>query len=125
MNKVLNILSILFGLWFINAGLNKVFNYIPVPEDMPQSMIDLNEHMEALIWLLPLVAIVEIAGGILVLLKRTRALGAIVLFPVLVGILLVHIISAPSGLVIALIFWAIEIWILYKNWDKYKAMINA
>lgn len=35
-NKILFILCLLSGLMFINAGLNKFFNYIPVPEDMPE-----------------------------------------------------------------------------------------
>ncbi len=31
-NKILFVVSLLFGLLFINAGLNKFFNYMPVPK---------------------------------------------------------------------------------------------
>lgn len=37
--KILFGVSLLFGLMFINAGLNKFFNYMPMPEDLPESMI--------------------------------------------------------------------------------------
>lgn len=35
--KILFIVCLLFGLMFINAGLNKFFNYMPVPKDMPEN----------------------------------------------------------------------------------------
>ena len=52
----------LFGLMFINSGLNKFFNYIPVPADLPEKLVKtMNAFME-IGWLLPLVAVAEILG---------------------------------------------------------------
>lgn len=124
MKKVFNIVVVLFALMFLNAGLNKLFQYIPMPDDMPEAMVDLNMHLEAVSWLLPLIAISEIIGAILVLIPRTRALGAIVLFPAVIGILLTHLINEPSGIPIAIIFTAIELWIISKNKNKYLPMIS-
>jgi len=56
-------------------------------------------------WLFPLIAVAEITGGVLFITNKFRALGAIILFPVLVGILLTHILIAPSGLPIAIVLW--------------------
>ncbi len=64
-HKILLGVSILFGLMFINSGLNKFFNYIPVPKDMPESMLKLMAAFIEIGCLIPLVAIVEIIGGIL------------------------------------------------------------
>jgi hypothetical protein len=75
-------------------------------------------------WLLPLIAVAEITGGILFITNRFRALGAIIIFPVLVGIMLTHIFIAPSGLPIALVLFAIEIWIIVENREKYLSMIR-
>jgi len=122
--KILMIVSILFGLMFINAGLNKFFNYMPVPQDLPQNMIDLMKAIMTFGWLMPLVAVVEIAGGVLFMINRFRALGAIVIFPVMVGILLTHIVNEPSGLPIALVLFAIELWVIYENRNKYIPMIK-
>ena len=122
--KILFIVSLLFGLLYINSGLNKFFNYMPVPDDMPEHMVRLTNALIEISWLMPLVGIVEIVGGILVITNRYRALGAIVLFPVTIGILLTHIVSAPEALPIALIVLAINVWILIANREKYRPMFQ-
>ena len=123
-NKILFVVSLLFGLMMINAGLNKFFNYMPVPEDLPQEMVDLMECMMAFSWLMPLVAIVEIVAGILVIFPKTRALGAIIIFPIVVGILLTHVVNEPSGMPVGIVVFAINIWMLIENRAKYMPMIQ-
>jgi len=122
--KILFGVCLLFGLMFINSGLNKFFNYMPMPKDMPENMLKLMGAMMEIGWLLPLVAVAEIVGGVFFIIDKYRALGAIILFPVLIGILLIHILSAPSGLPLAIVLWAIEIWILIENREKYLPMIK-
>ncbi|UZJ64105.1 hypothetical protein OKW96_17115 [Sphingobacterium sp. KU25419] len=67
---------------------------------------------------------VEIVGGLLLISARTRALGALVIFPVLTGILLTNITVAPSGLPIVFVLIAIVLWIIIDNWKKYLPMID-
>jgi len=122
--KIQFAISFLFGLIFINAGLNKLLTYIPVPSDLPEQLVKANEAFAAIGWLMPLVAVAEITGGILFILPKTRALGAIVLFPVMVGILLTHIFFAPSGLIMVGILLAILIWTLWQNREKYLPMVR-
>ena len=122
--KILFGVSLLFGLMFINSGLNKFFNYIPMPKDMPENMIKLMGAIKEIGWLLPLVGFAEIVGGILFITNKFRALGAIIIFPVLVGIILTHIFFAPSGLPIALVLLGIELWVIIENYDKYLPMIK-
>ncbi len=123
-NKILLILSILFGLMFINSGLNKFFNYMPMPEEMPESMIKLMTAFLEIGWLMPLVAVAEIIGGLLFMIPRFRPLGAIVIFPIMTGIFLTHIVNAPSGLPIALVLLAVNIWVIFENREKYLPMIR-
>ena len=122
--KILFVVSILFGLMFINAGLNKFFNYIPVPADLPEKMVKVMAAMMEITWLMPLLASAEIVGGILFMIPKFRALGAIVIFPVMVGILLTHLVLEPSGLPIALVLMAIEVWVIFENREKYMPMIR-
>ena len=124
-NRILFVVSLLFGLMFINSGLNKFFNYIPVPDDLPESMIKLMGAFMQIGWLFPLVAVVEIVGGLLFIIPKFRALGAIIIFPVMVGILLTHLINSPSGLPIALVLFAINLWVIVENREKYLPMIAA
>ncbi len=120
-----NIVNLLAGLMFINAGLNKFFNYIPVPDDLPEQVVNMNTAMAEIGWLLPLVAVAEITGGLLFIIPRFRALGTIILFPVMLGILLIHLTVAPSGLPLAVAIFLILLWGMYDNWDKYLYLIKV
>ena len=122
--KILLGVSILFGLMFINSGLNKFFNYMPMPKDMPENMMKVMTAFMEIGWLMPLIAVAEIAGGLLFITNKYRALGAIIIFPIIIGILLTHIIIAPSGLPLALVLLAIEIWVIIENREKYLPMIK-
>ncbi|WP_430402693.1 DoxX family protein [Fluviicola sp.] len=123
-NKILFVFSLLFGLMFINSGLNKIFQYMPMPKDMPENMMKVVEAFGAIVWLMPLIAVVEIIGGVLVIIPKYRALGAILIFPIMIGILLTHIFNAPSGLPIALILLAVLVWIMIENRAKYASLFK-
>lgn len=122
--KILFVVSLLFGLMFLNAGLNKLFNYMPVPEDLPVEMINLMTAIMQITWLLPLIAVVEIIGGLLFMIPRFRALGALVILPILVGILLINITAAPSGLPLVAVLLAIEAWVIWENKDRYLPIVK-
>ncbi len=123
-NKILSVLCILAGLMFVNAGLDKFFHYMPMPKDMPEKLIKQGMAFMEIGWLLPLVGAIELIGGLLLIFKRTRPLGAIVLLPVLTGILLANITMSPSGLPIALALLAIDLWVIISNREKYLPMIS-
>jgi uncharacterized membrane protein YphA (DoxX/SURF4 family) len=123
-NKVLFVLALLFGLMFINAGLTKFFNYMPMTEKPPEKMMQAMTAFMQIGWLMPLVAVVEIVGGLLIIIPRTRALGALIIFPVMVGIFLTTIVQNTKGLPITLILSAILIWIMYENREKYLPIIK-
>ncbi|WP_235831899.1 DoxX family protein [Paenimyroides viscosum] len=96
---------------------------MPMPE-MPAEMIKINEAMMTLKWILPLVATIEILSGILVLIPKTRALGAVMIFPVMIGILCHNATFMPEGLIIAGVFFLINIWMLVDNKEKIKHLIS-
>ncbi|MTI39633.1 DoxX family protein [Fulvivirga lutimaris] len=122
--KIIFIVYLLLGLMFINAGLNKLFNYIPVPEDLPKDLQRMNAAFNEIFWLMPLVGIIEVLGGILFIIPKTRPLGAIMLFPILVGIMIVHLTIAPAGLALATIIFAINLWVIYNHREKFLPLIN-
>jgi uncharacterized membrane protein YphA (DoxX/SURF4 family) len=122
--KILFVISLLFGLMFINSGLNKLFHYMPMPKDMPENMLKLMAAFMEIGWLMPLIAVVEIIGGVLFIIPKYRALGAIMIFPIMIGILLTHIINAPSGMPIAIILMVINVWVIIENREKYLPMVR-
>jgi uncharacterized membrane protein YphA (DoxX/SURF4 family) len=123
-NKILFVLCLLAGLMFINAGLNKFFQYMPMPKDMPDKMVKVMMAFAEIGWVMPLVGTFEVIGGVLLIIPRTRALGAIVLVPILTGILLANINMAPSGLPIVFALIAILAWVIIENRAKYLAMVK-
>ncbi|RAJ76574.1 DoxX-like protein [Chitinophaga dinghuensis] len=123
-NKILFVLSLLFGLMYINAGLNKFFNYMPTPKDLPADMVKDMTAFMVISWLLPLVGVIEIIGGLLFIFRKTRALGAIVILPIMVGVLLVNLTVSPSGLPLAGAMFLINLWAIYDNMEKYLPMIK-
>ncbi|WP_267404667.1 MULTISPECIES: MauE/DoxX family redox-associated membrane protein [unclassified Chryseobacterium] len=119
------IISLLFGLMFINAGLNKFLNYMPMEKPTPEQMKIFTAFGE-LSWLMPLVGAVEVIGGLLFIFPKTRALGAIVILPVMVGIV-AHIFTldkSTSGMSIAGIMFLINLWMIIDNKEKYKALVK-
>ncbi len=123
-SKILFVLCLLTGLVFINAGLDKFFHYMPVPKEMPEKMVKVGMAFMEIGWLLPLVGAMEALGGLLLIFPRTRALGAIVIVPVLTGILFTNISIAPSGLPIVFALIVIILWVIIDNREKYLPMIR-
>ena len=123
-DKIQLVVRILFGLMFINSGLNKIFQYMPMPEGMTESMLNLYMAFVESGWLIPLLAVAEIIGGILFIVPKFKAFGAIIIFPVVVGILCTHLVNDRAGLPIAIVLLVINVWVIIDNKDKYMHMIK-
>ena len=108
---------------FLNAGLDKLLHYMPKPE-LDAENLKAFEAFVALVWLMPLVGVIEILGGLLFIFPKTRALGAIVILPVMVGVVLHNAVFMPEGLAIAGPFFLINLWMIGDNWEKYKPMFR-
>ena len=104
-------------------GVNKFFNFLPMPEMTPEQQ-EMFGAFGKIGWLMPLVAVTEILGGLLVLLPKTRAVGALVILPVVVGILAHHFHHDPAGIVPGLVFAVILLWILWENRKKYSQLMD-
>ena len=124
-NKITLVLSLIFGLMFINAGLNKFFQYMPMPKDISAPMMKTMTAMMEISWLMPLVGFAEVVGGLLIIFPKTRALGALIVFPVMIGIILTNTITDTSGLPITAVLTLILIWIMYDNREKYMQLISS
>ncbi len=96
---------------------------MPMPE-MSEEMMQTMEAFMTIKWIFPLVAIVEIIGGILIAIPKTRALGAIVILPVIVGIFAQHLTHDIEGIGVAFVLLGINLWVLIENKNKYLTMLN-
>ncbi|MDX1627460.1 MAG: DoxX family protein [Fulvivirga sp.] len=123
-DKILLVSTILFGLMMVNSGLNKFLNFMPQPE-MSQEAMGLMSSFAASGWMFPLIAVIEITGGVLIAIPRYRALGAIIILPITAGIFLFHLVLEHATLLISIILLAINVWVIVENRSKYLPMINT
>ena len=122
-STILTVFSALFGLMMVTAGLNKFFFFMDNPE-MPEAGNALMEAFIASNWIIPLTGTVEIVAGILFAIPKTRALGAIAILPVIVGILLFNTILSPNNMPFGVVLFSINIWAILENRSKYLPMIQ-
>ena len=86
------VVGLLLGLGFMVYGLNFFVNIIPIPSTAPvdsPSAIFIGAMFAANY--LAFVKVLEIIGGVLIVIPKTRSLGLLVLGPILVNILCYHI----------------------------------
>ena len=100
MKLAANIAGALLGLLFLAAGITVLFGLGPKPEAPPQGS-PAALFMGALVptGYLTFVKVLEILGGLLVALPRTRNFGLLVLGPIIINILAFHLfITKGAGL---------------------------
>ncbi len=112
--KVITVIRFLLGLMMVNAGFNKFFHYMPMPE-MTQVAMDLMGAFGASGFMLPLIAITEIIAGVLLLSKRSTALGAVLMMPITVNIFLFHAFLDTAGMGMGIVLLLINIAILVSE----------
>lgn len=123
MKKIHVIVTLFLALSMFLFGLNKFLNFIPMPPKTAEQMQLMNAFAQ-LAWIMPLVAVTEIVSSILLVVKPTRALGALVLLPVMVGIIVHHLTFDPATLVFPLILFVANIWIILSERTRLKAIIS-
>jgi len=122
--KVILVVRILFGLMFVNAGLNKFLGYMPMPE-MSEQAGALMGAFGATGYMFPLIAVTELIAGVLILTKKCNALGAVLIMPVTVNIFLFHTFLDPSGLVMAIVLLGVNIFLLYNQKTRLCSMCEC
>lgn len=96
---------------------------MPMPE-LTEEQMTLFGAFGTIKWLMPLIAIVEIVGGILFAIPKYRAFGALVILPIMVGIIVHHAVHDPAGIGIGLVMFIINIWVLIDNKEKYAPIFK-
>ncbi len=122
-SKVFMVLRILLGLFVLMFGFNKFFHFIPM--EAPTG--DAGAYFGALMSskTLILVAIVEIAAGLALILNKYGALMTLILMSVSINAVLFHAVLAPGDIIGALVLLVLNIVMLYAYKDKYKDLLKG
>ena len=120
-SKVFLIVRILLALLLIVFGLNKFLNFLPQPSNMSdEAQIFFGALFTSKIMIL--VAVIEIATGIALLLNKYGALMAIILMSVSVNAVLYHAVLDIGNIPPALALLVLNGLVLFGYKEKYKSL---
>ena len=116
------VVRILLALFVLVFGLNKFFNFMP----MPEMSADAGAYFGALssTKTITLVAIVEIVAGLALLLNKYGALMSVILMSISVNAVLFHATLDPGGIGGAALLLILNLVVLYGYKDKYKGLLS-
>jgi putative oxidoreductase len=122
MNIIKQIPSYLLGLVFVVFGLNYFFHFIPQPPPPAGDVATYTGVLFSTKYLL-VVKVLEIAIGILLLIKPTRALALLLIAPIVVNILLFELLIAHKP-DIGVVLMLLTAFAIYQHREKYWGIIK-
>jgi putative oxidoreductase len=121
MKIVTMIARILLGLIFVVFGLNGFLNFLsmgPAPAGLAGQFLGalVQSHYY---WV---VAVLQIAGGVLLLVNRFVPLGLVLLGPIIVNIICFHVFMNPSGAPPAAVVTVLWLIVFYRNRQHFSGI---
>lgn len=126
MSKLPLIARLLLGLIFTVFGLNGFFEFLPPPE-LPEAGGNFIGALVASGYLMTLVKLTEVVGGVLLLLGRFVPLALTILAPIVVNIVLFHLFLAPGAAAMALpiLVLVLELFLAYAYRKSFRGVLDA
>ncbi len=122
-SKVFMVVRILLGLFILFFGLNKFFHFMDTGADMsPEGGAYFAALASAKV--MTLVAIVEIAAGLALIIDKFGALMALILMSISINAVLFHATLEPGSIAGALILLVLNIIVLFGYKDKYQGLLS-
>lgn len=108
MKNATTIFRILLGFLFLIFGLDYFLHFIPYQPHHTGNAKAFKDGLRAAGYFYPLQKVIQILGGISLLINRYAPFSAVVLFPISLNVFLFHTILVPSG-------WLMGVFLLVPN----------
>ena len=116
----------LLGLPMIIFGLNGFLNFIPQPETpLPEKAVAFATALMESGYMMPLIGLTQLVAGVLLVTNRFVPLALVLLAPFFVNSVAFHIFLEPSGLVPALVFTVLELYLAWQYRAAFAPMLAA
>src|SRR5881396_4102065 len=117
------IVRVLLGLMFVVFGSNIFLHFLPMPP-LPATLA--GDFSKALMQshYIYVIGMLQVIGGLLLLIGRYVPLGLTLLGPVIVNILLFHIFLEPSGLPMAIIVAVLALFLLWRYRTNFAGLLK-
>ncbi|GLZ30071.1 hypothetical protein Lesp02_22610 [Lentzea sp. NBRC 105346] len=117
---------VIIGLLFTMTGANGFLNFMPGdPSAMSAGALKFSIALAETGYMVQLSSAVQLIAGILLLTNRYVPLALTMLAPMVVNIFLFHVFLEPSGLVLAVIVSAAEVYLAWVNRDAFRSVLRA
>ncbi|KXX70847.1 DoxX family membrane protein [Flammeovirga sp. SJP92] len=121
--KALNLIRILLGLFMIVIGLNKFFVFIEIPHPPGSGGTLMDIYMES--GFLKLVGVLEIIGGIGLLLNQFTLIAVTVITAIMFNATVFHILYDPKGIGPALFSLLLCIVLVFTKKERPASFLNT
>ncbi|WP_231460215.1 MULTISPECIES: DoxX family membrane protein [unclassified Pedobacter] len=118
------IVRVLLGAMYLFASVSYFLKLMP---EAPQMSADQTTFMAGVMisgYLMPLIKITELVGGILLIFGRTAPLAAILVFPVTLNIFLYHAFLGPKDLPMVSVMLLFNLFLFYAYRHKYLPIVS-
>ena len=117
------IVRVLLGLVFVVFGSNIFLHFIPMPPPPATLAGDFSKALMQSHYIY-VVGLLQVIGGLLLLIGRYVPLGLTLLGPVIANILLFHIFLDRSGLPLAIIVAVLALFLLWRYWTNFAGLVK-
>ena len=114
----------LMGLLFLFASITYFFELI-TPPPPTGAMKTFSDGLDASVYLMPTVKVVELLCGTAFVVGRFVPLATVLIAPIIVNIVLVHAFMAPEGLPVAVFVAFANAFVAYQHRESYKPLLKA
>ncbi|HXR83381.1 MAG TPA: DoxX family membrane protein [Hanamia sp.] len=122
MKNATTVFRILLGFIYLVFGLDYFLHFIPYQPHHTGNAAAFKAGLKAAGYFYPMQKVIQIAGGISLLINRYAPFSAVVLFPISLNVLLFHTILVPSGWLMGVFLVVPNLFLGFAYWKYYKSM---
>lgn len=116
----------LLGLPLVVFGLNGFFNFIPPPPTpLPEGAMAFAGALVKTGYMMQLIGLTQLAVGVMLVANRFVPLALVLFMPFMVNSVAFHLFLERSGLPMAIIFLALELYLAWAYRASYRAVLAA
>jgi hypothetical protein len=119
------VIRYLMGIPLLVFGLNAFLNFIPQPPVMPAGAAAFSAALVQSGYMMPLIGATQLLVGAFLVTNRFVPLALALFAPFMVNSVCFHAVLAPSGLIMAAVFLAFELYLAWVYRAAFRPMLAA
>jgi len=114
------------GLPLVVFGLNMFLNFIPQPKmELPEGAVAFSTALMNSGYMMPMIGVTFLVVGLMLVTNRFVPLALALFAPFIVNSILFHVYLEHSGLPMALVFLALELYLAWSYRSAFRSMLSA